>query len=363
MSPYEQRLQNDLEEIRERLREVGEMVSLGLRNSIHALLTENRPLANETVLGDLPINRRIRAIDRQCHAFVARHMPSAGHLRFVSAVLRLTIGIERVGDYAATIAREVSQLKCLPPSLVVRDIELLSEQSQLMFKEAIRAFLESNAELARGTRVMESQVDVAFEKVFGDLLKEGEEGTSSVRDLFALLSVFNALERVSDQSKNICEETIFQAEGKTKMPKTYRVLFVSEKDSIPGQMAVAFAKKAFPGSLAAKAMEWKAEDSVSSEFITFMEQHGYGMDGSKSRQLDLTEDELGRFHVIVGLEPGAESHLAGKPFHTVYLEWDIAGDLAAAENASAESGLALLHRIVTHRVHELVMVLRGREAD
>ena len=55
-----------------------------------ALLTLDRDLAYATVLGDKPINREIRELDRLCHAFVARHLPSAGHLRFVSSVLRLT---------------------------------------------------------------------------------------------------------------------------------------------------------------------------------------------------------------------------------------------------------------------------------
>ena len=71
---------------------------------MHALLTRDRELAAEVILGDLPINREVRAIDALCHAFVARHLPSAGHLRFVSSVLRLNVELERIGDYAVTIA-------------------------------------------------------------------------------------------------------------------------------------------------------------------------------------------------------------------------------------------------------------------
>ena len=46
-------------------------------------------VANDVVLGDRRVNRKIRDIDHMCHAFIVRHAPSAGHLRYVSAVLRL----------------------------------------------------------------------------------------------------------------------------------------------------------------------------------------------------------------------------------------------------------------------------------
>jgi len=94
---YEERLQRDLNKIRTSVAEVSEKVEHALRQAIKALLTRDRQLANETILGDLPINRAIRHIDRLCHFFVARHLPSAGHLRFVSAVLRMNIAIERLG--------------------------------------------------------------------------------------------------------------------------------------------------------------------------------------------------------------------------------------------------------------------------
>ena len=79
-------------------------------------VTSNSP--NEVVLGDLVVNRRVRKLDSKCHAFVARHLPSAGHLRFVSSVLRLSIALERVGDYAVIIARELAQLESPPPQQV-----------------------------------------------------------------------------------------------------------------------------------------------------------------------------------------------------------------------------------------------------
>ena len=95
MTHYEERLEADLTTLRSLVAEVSDDVEKALENAVHAVLNLNRPLAYRTVLGDLPINRKVRNIDRLCHAFVARHLPSAGHLRYVSAVLRLAVSIER----------------------------------------------------------------------------------------------------------------------------------------------------------------------------------------------------------------------------------------------------------------------------
>ena len=123
MTHYEERLEQDLARLREGVAAVGEKVQKALDNAVRALLERDHELAYSTVLGDMPINRDVRGIDRRCHVFVARHLPSSGHLRFVSSVMRLNVALERIGDYAVAISREAVQLTDAPPSTVARDID------------------------------------------------------------------------------------------------------------------------------------------------------------------------------------------------------------------------------------------------
>ena len=88
MNHYEQRLEQDEQDIRTRTAAVAASVRKALRDAVHALLTGNHTLANLTVLGDGVINRETRAIDHDCHRFIVRHLPSAGHLRQMSATIR-----------------------------------------------------------------------------------------------------------------------------------------------------------------------------------------------------------------------------------------------------------------------------------
>ena len=262
MAHYEKRLEDDLSLIRQRVKEVAEQVELGLKNAIHATLAGDRQLANEVVLGDKPINREIRAIDKKCYGFVARHLPSAGHLRFVSSVLRLNVELERIGDYAVAIAREAVQLSTVPSGSVAGDIQLIADQAQQMFRQAMESFNDQNPELARGTKGMASQVESTYQKVFDDLLREGEKGSRPMKDLFALLVIFNRLGRVGDQAKNICEETLFAVTGETKSEKVYRVLFLDEHNNSLGPLAKAYADKAFPESGEYTTAGWSPADRV-----------------------------------------------------------------------------------------------------
>ena len=122
MTQYERRLTADLKRIRALLRDVADRVCRSLDDVITAIGRGDEDALYDTVINDLSVNRDVRLIDRLCHEFVARHLPAAGHLRFVSSVLRLIIEIERIGDYAVAIARETVQLSTEPPASVARDI-------------------------------------------------------------------------------------------------------------------------------------------------------------------------------------------------------------------------------------------------
>ena len=142
-------MQADLEEIREKVGRIATLIERQVGDAVHSFLEEDRNLANDVVLGDRRVNRKIRDIDHMCHAFIVRHAPSAGHLRYVSAVLRLDVALERIGDYASTIGREIIQLSGRPPERIVRDVELISHQARRTLHQALVSFQEDASAIVR----------------------------------------------------------------------------------------------------------------------------------------------------------------------------------------------------------------------
>ena len=98
MSHYEERLERDLTAVRKQVADMAVLVETAVRNAMHALQTGNHKLASATIIADHAINRTMRSIDDLCHKFIALHLPTAGHLRMLSSVIRANIELERIGD-------------------------------------------------------------------------------------------------------------------------------------------------------------------------------------------------------------------------------------------------------------------------
>lgn len=363
MSHYERRLEQDLEAIRQHVYELGELVEESLKDAVGALLAHDWDAANAVILGDMDTNRSSRELDHRCHAFVVRHAPSAGHLRFVSSVLRLSVALERMGDYAVTIGRETIQLGAPAPESVRSDVELIAQQSWTMLDQALHAFMTQDVELAHKTMGQTAQVEMTYQKVYADLLAEGEAGEHSVRDLFALLGVIASIGRVSDHAKNICEETVFTATGDTKEPKVFRVLFVDERNEVASQIAEAFARKAYPNSGRYESAGWNPAERVPEALVEFLADQGLDLAGLETSNFDPSPALIGAYHLVVGLDGQLRQRIEQVPYRTLVLEWDLPVSSGDTGSPEGRAGIEETYREVTDRVRSLMESLRGAHAD
>jgi len=362
VSHYEERLERDLEEIRSRLRGVADLIERQVADAVQALLQHDPVLANQVILQDRIVNRETRGLDHLCHGFVVRHLPVAHHLRFVSAVLRLAVALERVGDYAVTISRH--SLKCSgPPSeTIARDIELIAQQSRESLREALRSFLEEDPEGARKTLGLTYPVDTTHDKAFEDLVMLGEEQGLPVRDLFGYLRALYVLLRVSDQAENIAQETLFAVAGETKNPKVYRILFVDRANDCRSQVAEAYARRAFKDCGDFRSGGWDPADSLRPEVLPFFHDHGLATEGLHPKPVPDLMAEPRHFHVIIGLDAKAQEMIGEFPYKTVFLNWDLGPCPFGDGDPDAIDRLEAIYRELASRLRDLMEILRGPDA-
>ncbi len=358
---YEERLEKDLNRIRTQVATMAELVQASLKNAIHALLTGNQKLASATILSDMPVNRLMREIDQLCHRFIAVHLPSAGHLRLISSIIRTNIELERIGDYAVTICRESVQLSKPPRGILAKEVELMGAEAGRMLEQAIKAFNEGNAEAAKATMTLAAQIDRTFDTVFSELVSEG--GDWELKELMGLFVVFHRLERVAAQSKNICEETVFAVTGETKAPKVYRILFLDQDNSCLSQMAEAIARKNYPNSGRYRSAGQTAAQRLDPQTAAFLEQRGFDIGNLKPKALDLAPPELADFHVIISLQGTVKGYLPELPFHSVALEWDVGTPPAGLAAEQGHQRLEEVYREIAAQVQELMETLRGEGAN
>ena len=84
MTHYKIRLENDLQTIRDLLTTVANQVSLSVQTAVKAIMILDKKALYQVMLEDPEVNRKTRELDSLCHSFIARHLPAAKHLRFVS---------------------------------------------------------------------------------------------------------------------------------------------------------------------------------------------------------------------------------------------------------------------------------------
>ena len=358
MSHLEERLEHDLNEIRDQIANMGSGVEQALDDAFRALHTSDDKLAFTTILSDLPINRLMRKIDHLCHAFIAVHLPSAGHLRLISSVIRANIILERIGDYAVTIAREAVQLGEAPEAGISMELKTISSEAMSILSESISAFNSSNAERARGAIEMARKLEHDMDGVYADLLDGADYGAGDTRNTMIYLILFTQLKRVADQAKNLAEQTIFVETGETKTPKVYRILFLDEDNSCLGPMAEMIAGKIFPDIGQYSSAGVHPADKLNADMVSFMQERGFNLSAMSPSQLDTSRESLAEYHVIVGLHKKVLKTVVKIPFRTSALNWkDV--DVPDSDDTQAWESL---HKTLALHIRELLTLLRGDEA-
>ena len=355
---YEERMQADLNEVRRKFQKVATLVEDQVRDTVQALIGWDRDLANKVILGDRQVNRRIKQIDYLCHAFIIRHAPSAGHLRFASAVLRLNVALERIGDYAGTISREVLQLTVPPPESVTRDIEIIAQQARHALGEALASFFEEDLERALEMHEgLVRPVDVTLSTVLSHLVELANDRAVPLRDSFALVRINNLLKRVSEQADNISEQAIFAITGEEREPRVYRILFVGHENNRASQMAEAYAEKAYPKSGIYTSSGVNPASELDPALVEFMDELGMDVRHKMPSAFETPLDSVQPYHVIIALEEDVLKHITEVPFRTIVLEW-----LIDIPKGFSQEVLGDLYKMVAVRVQDLMKTLAGPDA-
>src|SRR5687767_12953822 len=188
-SHYEATLQRDTDLIRGKVLEMSALAEKALKDALKAVVGRNRQAAYSVILRDQQIDELEKQIDRLCLEFLVRQQPVAGHLRFAYATIKINAELERIGDYAESIARQVLKISGLEPYPPTERFVQIANLSIPMLHDSVKAFLEQDADLARRTMVIEEQVDVVRNEINSDLLSLQREGKVPLEALTPLMTI------------------------------------------------------------------------------------------------------------------------------------------------------------------------------
>jgi len=205
----------ELEEARKHLMQMGGMVEQQVTNSIIAVIEADSTLAQSIRDRDESVNDMEVDIDEECARILALRHPAASDLRFVLAVTKAVNDLERIGDEASKIAKQAIELTengAAPKGYI--EIRHIGNLVVNMLKKALDAFARSDAELALEVLQEDKVVNLEYSSAMREMVTLMMEDPRMISRALNVMWALRSLERIGDHSQNICEYVIYLVKGK-----------------------------------------------------------------------------------------------------------------------------------------------------
>ncbi|MCG8351894.1 MAG: phosphate signaling complex protein PhoU [Chloroflexales bacterium] len=197
--------------LREELLRQGSMVEHALQRAMTSLETWDVTLAAQIIREDADIDAAQRVLEEKVIDLMATQQPIvASDLRLMSVVVAIASELERIGDYANSIARRIKRVTRRPafvsPPSGIREMATLARQ---MLHTSLEAFLHQDTSLAYSLAQDDERVDELEEILRAELINIAQSDPRRIEAALDLMEVIQVLERVADRATNIGERVIY----------------------------------------------------------------------------------------------------------------------------------------------------------
>lgn len=208
---------SELADVRNRALAMGEMVVRQLADSLRALEESDETLAKRVVHNDDKVNAVEVNLDEECALILARHQPTARDLRLVVCIIKTITDLERMGDEARRIAqmsRQLSETSIPHAGDQYQNIHLFGKEILSMVRLTLNAFSRVDhvaaLEIAKGDQKNDRQ----YRNILRTLITYMMEDPRAISSVLNIIWAVRSLERIGDHAKNICQYTLYLAEGR-----------------------------------------------------------------------------------------------------------------------------------------------------
>jgi phosphate transport system protein len=192
---------------------MGGLAESQLAAAIQAVATRNPDLAAETVREDVKIDDLESEVDQMAIKLLALRQPMAKDLRNIVAALKISSDIERIGDYAANVAKRAIALSETRAARPAKSIPRMGRIVQHMIKDVLDAYTEGDADKAKQVWLRDEEVDDLYNSLFRELLTYMMEDPRNITPCTHLLFIAKNIERMGDHTTNIAEIIYFMVQG------------------------------------------------------------------------------------------------------------------------------------------------------
>jgi phosphate transport system protein len=201
--------QEELDQLEAALQEEGALVLRVLRGALNALAQRDVELADEVIAFDDDVDRRYVQIEETIQSLLARQTPVATDLRLVLAMLHTNLHLERMADYAVTIAKLTKLVADVEGDpMLLQSLEEMGERAEEMIRVALDAFAGRDLEAAESLVDLDELIDRSNRRFVERVVEVvGEPGLREW--VLRMVLVSRTIERIGDHAVDIGEQTAY----------------------------------------------------------------------------------------------------------------------------------------------------------
>jgi phosphate transport system protein len=200
-------------EIKDAVLRMGALVEEAIRRASRSLVDHDAELALDVIKADARVNDAQREVSRLISVTIATQNPVARDLRYLLTLDHVTYELERIGDHAASLAKQVRKLAPEPPLAEYVKLPEMAERAAVLVHGVLRALVDADAVAAREVAVLDDDIDRLYHATFDEVVELMRADPANVERGTRIIIASHYIERIGDRSTNIAEDIVYLVTG------------------------------------------------------------------------------------------------------------------------------------------------------
>lgn len=203
----------ELSNLRTKLSQMGDTVIAQIDGALGCLSEHDVPGSRIIIERDINVNRMDIDLEEICMRLLALHQPVARDLRLITAVMKITTELERIGDRVVNICEAVHERDERDPVASHAEVSQMGALALAMVRASLTAFSQADSSLAKRVFEKDKEFDALYSAVLAKLTSMAKDQDRVAHDTkLAFLS--KDLNEISEHATNIAELVMFMVDGK-----------------------------------------------------------------------------------------------------------------------------------------------------
>ena len=203
----------EMDRINQQLIAVGGSVEKQVNDAYEALCNLDVPAAQRVIRQDEEVDTEEVQLEEECLKLLALYQPVAVDLRLIVSILKINMDLERIGDHAAHISRIGIRLAELPHIELPQSMHTIYQQSKLMLRKSLLAFVEADSTMAEAVLRMDEEIDALCKATMPGQIELIRGNPEETEQRLMVITACRQLERIGDHAANIAEDVIYLLSG------------------------------------------------------------------------------------------------------------------------------------------------------